>query len=187
MDKRLIHKEMTIDAIFESFPERAQMLAQALMSKGLQCVGCGASSWETLEAGMFSHGFSEEEIDEMVERLNAILQEELDLETIRMTKRAALKFTEFAKLEGKEGASLRFGIKPGGCSGFEYILDFATEKEPGDEVFTSFDVDIYVDKVSCPKLMGCEIDYIDGLNGSGFKVSNPQAKGSCSCGNSQTL
>ncbi|MCH9611671.1 MAG: Iron-sulfur cluster insertion protein ErpA [Chlamydiia bacterium] len=183
--KKKIDKGMRIDEIFSTFPERAQKLAQLMTNKGLACVGCGAAAWETLEAGMLSHGFDEEAIDQMVIDLNAILSQELDLDTIKMTERAAKKFREFAKLEGKEGAALRFGCKPGGCSGFEYVLDFEMEPGEHDEVFSSFDVGIFVNKEVLGRLLGCEIDYQDGLSGSGFKISNPNAKGSCSCGSSQ--
>ena len=55
----MIHKDMTIEEILTSFPQRSQMLAQEMMNAGLNCVGCGASVWETLEAGMLGHGFGE--------------------------------------------------------------------------------------------------------------------------------
>ncbi len=74
--KDQINREMTIEEIFSSFPQKAQKLAQELTNAGLHCVGCQAATWETLELGMMGHGMSEEAINRMVEKLNAILEEE---------------------------------------------------------------------------------------------------------------
>lgn len=176
---------MVISEIMGSFPEKSQKLAQEMTNAGLHCVGCGASTYETLEAGMLGHGMSDEEIDGLVERLNGILAEELDLTSITVTKRAATKFKAIAEAEGVPEAALRFGDKPGGCSGFEYVLDFSEEAEEGDVVFKSNGLEIHIEKDALSRLIGCEIDFLDGLNGSGFKISNPNVKGSCGCGSSQ--
>ncbi len=181
-----ITRDMTIEDIFSNFPQKGQKLAQEMTNRGLHCVGCGAATWETLEAGMLSHGFSEEEIDDLVERLNEILAEEIDLNTISMTKKAAEKFIEILKEEGKQGWSLRLGYKAGGCSGFEYVLDYSEKPRADDRVFPAHGIDIHVNEKEVSRLMGCEIDYTEGLNGSGFKISNPNVKGSCGCGKSQS-
>ncbi len=180
-----ITKEMTIESIFSQFPHKSQKLAQTMLNQGLHCVGCGAATWETLESGMLSHGFEIEEIDAFVDELNAILQETSDASTITLTPKAATKFLSILKDEGKEGWALRFGYKKGGCSGSEYVLDYSKQASATDQAFHSNGVDIHVAKEMLDTLLGCEIDYIDGLNGSGFRISNPQAKGSCGCGKSQ--
>lgn len=181
-----ITRDMTIEDIFSKFPQKSQKLAQEMTNRGLHCVGCGAATWETLETGMLSHGFSDEEIDDLVARLNEILSEKIDLNTISMTKKAAQKFIEILKEEGKEGWGLRFGDKAGGCSGFEYVLDYSEKPRSDDRVFPAHGIDIHINEKAVERLMGCEIDYVDGLNGSGFKISNPNAKGSCGCGKSQS-
>ena len=181
-----INKEMTIEEIFSRFPHKSQKLAQEMTNRGLHCVGCGAATWETLEAGMLSHGFSSEDIDEMVGRLNDILAEKVDLSTISMTKRAADKYRQILKEDGKEGWGLRFGDKAAGCSGFEYVLDYSQKAASDDETILSEGVEIHINKGDLSRLMGSEIDYVDGLNGSGFKISNPNVKGSCGCGKSQS-
>lgn len=181
-----ISKEMTIEEIFSRFPSKSQKLAQEMTNKGLHCVGCGAATWETLEAGMLSHGFSEEDIEDMVDTLNAILEEKVDLSTISLTKRAADKYRHILSEEGKEGWGLRFGDRAAGCSGFEYVLDYSEKAEEEDQVFISQEMEIHVHKNDVPRLIGSEIDYVDGLNGSGFKISNPNVKGSCGCGKSQS-
>lgn len=181
-----IIKEMTIEEIFSNFPTKSQKIAQEMTSAGLHCVGCSASTWETLEAGMYSHGYSQEDVEELVGRLNEILKEEADPSTITLTQRAAAKFKKILKEEGKEDWNLRFGDRPGGCSGYEYVLDFSKAPEEGDTVFSSHGVDIHVHESMIDRLLGCEIDFHEGLNGSGFKISNPNAKGSCGCGSSQS-
>lgn len=181
-----ISREMTIEDIFAKFPHKAQKLAQEITNIGLHCVGCQAATWETLEAGMLGHGYAEEEIDGLVDALNAILQEKVDLQSINLTKRAAEKFKEILEEEGKASWGLRFGDKAAGCSGFEYVLDFSKEPKADDAVFHSHGIDVHVNKGAVSRLMGCEIDYVEGLNNAGFKISNPNAKSSCGCGKSQS-
>lgn len=181
-----ISKEMTVEEIFSKFPHKSQRLAQEITNAGLNCVGCGASVWETLEAGMLGHGFAEEEIEGLVEKLNAILEEKVDTSTISMTKRAATKFREILEEEGKSGWALRFGDRAAGCSGFEYVLDYSERAKEDDRVFHSEGIEIHVHNPLVGRLLGCVIDFVDGLNGSGFKISNPNAKASCGCGKSQS-
>ena len=126
------------------------------------------------------------QIDALIHRLNEIAQETIDPSTITLTEVAARKFKDILKGDKKEGWGLRFGDKPGGCGGFEYVLDFAEKKDKDDVVFHSHGVCIYVHQKMVSRLMGSQIDYLEGLMGSGFKVTNPNVKGSCSCGNSQS-
>lgn len=181
-----VSREMTIEDIFSKFPHKSQRLAQEITNAGLHCVGCQAATWETLEAGMLSHGFPEAAIDQLVARLNAILSEKVDLNTITLTKRAADKFKQILAEDGKEGWGLRFGDKAAGCSGFEYVLDYSEKAKSDDQVFAAHGVEVHVNNLMVERLLGSEIDFIDGLNGSGFKVSNPNVKGSCGCGKSQS-
>ncbi|MCP5509824.1 MAG: iron-sulfur cluster assembly accessory protein [Chlamydiales bacterium] len=181
----MIERAMTIEEIFTKFPAKSQKLSHEMTSAGLHCVGCGAAVWETLEAGMLKHGFSDAAVDEMIHKLNAILQEEDATDTIKLTQRAATKFNEILETEKKAGYGLRFGDKPGGCGGFEYVLDFSQAPDEDDEIFISEGVQIFVKKAMLSRLLGSTIDYADGLMSGGFKVSNPNVKNSCSCGSSQ--
>ena len=185
-DMTTISKDMTIEDILSKFPQKAQKIAQELTNAGLHCVGCQAATWETLEAGMLGHGYEEAAIDKLVVSLNEILLQKVDVNAINLTKKAADKFKEILKEEGKEGWNLRFGDKAAGCSGFEYVLDFAEKAGEDDQTFPSHGIDVYVNKGAVGRLIGCEIDYVDGLNNSGFKITNPNAKGSCGCGKSQS-
>ncbi len=176
---------MTIGDIFSTFPHKSQRLAQAMTNAGLHCSSCSAATWETLEAGMMGHGMDQIAINKLVDQLNAILAEEIDLNTITVTARAAKKFREFAKEEGNENYALRFGDMAGGCGGFQYLLDFSEKAEPDDAVFTCEGLEIHIKKGMLGRLLGCVIDYVDGLQGAGFKISNPNVKSSCGCGTSQ--
>jgi iron-sulfur cluster assembly protein len=180
----MITRDMTIDDIFQKFPNKAQKLAQEMTNFGLHCVGCSASTWETVEAGMYGHGFNDEKIEKLLNNLNRVLEEKEDLTTITLTERAAKKFRGILEEEGKVGYGLRFGEKAAGCSGFEYSLDYAEKTEPGDTMFESQGIKIHVHFKSLGRLLGCTIDYVDGLQGAGFKISNPNVKSSCGCGTS---
>jgi hybrid cluster-associated redox disulfide protein len=113
---QLISKEMTIEEIFSRFPQKSQKLAQEMTASGLHCVGCGAATWETLEAGMLSHGFSPEDVDDMVDRLNGILAQNTDLSTIAMTKRAADNTAKFSRKMAKKAGDCALGTGPPGAA-----------------------------------------------------------------------
>lgn len=183
-NKPTINRHMTIEEIFSHFPHKAQRLGQEITNAGLHCVGCHAATWETLEAGMMGHGMTDEAIERLVKRLNALLEEEVDMETITLTPKAASKFKEFCAEEGKDGCALRFGVTAAGCSGFEYLLDFSEKAKPDDKVFESSGMQIHLSKALVPRLIGSVIDYVDGMHGSGFKVTNPNVKSACGCGTS---
>ncbi len=180
----MINQEMTIEEILSTYPQKSQKIAQALQNTGLNCVGCHASTWETLEMGMLGHGKTQKEIVELVELLNAILNEKVDATTITITERAAEKYRSILKSENKENYGLRFMEKAGGCSGFEYTLDYSEKALEDDTTYSSQGLEIHVPKAIEERLLGSEIDYIDGLQGAGFKISNPNVKSSCSCGTS---
>lgn len=179
-----ITRQMTIEEILGMFPYKAQRLSQEITNAGLHCVGCHAAVWETLEAGMMTHGKTDEQIDELTRRLNALLEEEVDLSSIRITPRGASKFLEILSDEGKQGWGMRFSEEMAGCNGFEYVLDFSEKSDAEDQIFESHGIEIHVKKAMVPRLLGSEIDYVEGLRGSGFKISNPNVRSSCGCGTS---
>jgi iron-sulfur cluster assembly accessory protein len=182
--EQMIHRNMTIEEIFKQFPNKGQKLAQEMTNAGLHCVGCSAATWETVEAGMYGHGMSDDQINHLIQKLNTILEEKEDLTTVTITKKAAEKYRQILAEEGKTGWGMRFGEKAAGCSGFEYFLDFSEKPKTGDLVLESNGIEIHIHHKSTERLMGSVIDYVDGLNGAGFKISNPNVKSSCGCGSS---
>jgi iron-sulfur cluster assembly protein len=183
-EKTIIQRNMTIEEILSLFPFKAQRLAQEITNAGLHCVGCSAATWETLEAGMLGHGKTQAEIDDLIGKLNALLEEEVDVSTISITKRAADKYLSILAEEGKQGWGVRFDERMAGCSGFEYVLDYSEKAAEDDEIFSSHGIEIHVKKQKVNRLLGSEIDFVDGLRGSGFKITNPNVRSSCGCGTS---
>ncbi|MFQ5961129.1 MAG: HesB/IscA family protein [Candidatus Methylomirabilales bacterium] len=102
---------------------------------------------------------------------------------VKVTEGAAAKLKDLMTKEGVEGQGLRVRVRGGGCSGYEYQLAFDTPKE-GDQVFEEGGVKVVVDPKSLLFLAGTEIDFQDGLTGTGFAIKNPNSKGSCGCGQS---
>lgn len=177
---------MTIEEILSLFPHKAERLSQEITQAGLHCIGCHAATWETLEAGMLGHGMTYDAIHRLVDRLNKLLQEETDPTTISITPRAAKKYLQILQEEGKQGWGIRFSEKMAGCNGFEYILDYSEKPLEDDEAFSCNGIAIHVSKKDKKNLLGAEIDYIEGLQNAGFKITNPNVRSSCSCGSSHS-
>ena len=103
-----------------------------------------------------------------------------------MTDKAVDKVKELLSAEAKVGYGLRVAVHGGGCSGFQYGLTFENVERPNDQVLDMHGLKVYVDAMSGMYLDGVSIDYIDSLDGSGFKIENPNASGTCGCGSSFT-
>ncbi len=87
--------------------------------------------------------------------------------------------------EGLAGHGIRIGVAGGGCSGFQYTMDFEKDAKDGDLVLDQTGgLKLYVDPMSAMYLQGVTVDYIQGLQGAGFKFINPNAKNTCGCGSS---
>jgi iron-sulfur cluster assembly protein len=103
---------------------------------------------------------------------------------IALTDKAAEKIGELlGSQESSEGQALRVAVRGGGCSGFQYALAFDRVKDD-DHVFEVGDVSVIVDKVSMQFVFGSEVDYVEGLQGAGFQVNNPNVVAACGCGSS---
>ena len=106
-------------------------------------------------------------------------------ETIALTDGAATKVAELIADEGSaEELALRVAVRPGGCSGYSYEMFFDSEIAEHDIVRTFGSVKVVVDPESAEKIFGATLDYRDGLNESGFHISNPNATRTCGCGSS---
>lgn len=103
---------------------------------------------------------------------------------VTITPKAAEKVKEFMKQEGKDDLFLRVYVSGGGCAGLSYGMGFEEKSDQDDAVIEEHGVKLLVDSYSSRYLSGTEIDYIDSLMGSGFKINNPNVTKSCSCGHS---
>jgi iron-sulfur cluster assembly accessory protein len=104
---------------------------------------------------------------------------------VTLTDRAATKIKELLSEQTGDQA-LRVAVRGGGCSGFQYALAFDARKDD-DHVFERDGVNVVVDKTSMQFVFGSEVDYVDGLQGAGFAVNNPNVEAACGCGSSFTV
>jgi len=100
------------------------------------------------------------------------------------TDSAASKVQKLIDEEAQEGLMLRVFVQGGGCSGFQYGFTFAESIDEGDTVVENAGVKLLVDPLSFQYLVGAEIDYVEGLEGSHFVIRNPNAVTTCGCGSS---
>jgi iron-sulfur cluster assembly accessory protein len=103
---------------------------------------------------------------------------ELTPKAVEMVKRTRAK-------EGLgDGYGLRVSVVGGGCSGFQYSMNFDVERNESDTVVQFDGVDVLIDEVSLPYVAGTTLDFVEGLHGAGFKFNNPKAARICGCGSS---
>lgn len=187
-----VTKEMTIEQVVNAYPEAAEII----QAYGLHCVGCHANPFETLEMGAARHGMDDATIASMLADVNEFVRQKQQEKTngaahdytndapITLTDKAALKLAELLKSQNKTGWGLKLAVVAGGCSGFTYQMSLAEAPGAGDKTIESGGVRVFIDPASAHRIAGAEIDYVESLQGAGFKVSNPQAKANCGCGKS---
>ena len=112
------------------------------------------------------------------------VQDEVTKQGVNLTEAAALKVGALISQEGRDDLRLRVAVQPGGCSGLKYQLYFDERSFDGDVVEEFGRVGVVTDKMSAPYLMGATIDFVDTIEKQGFTIDNPNATGSCACGDS---
>ena len=103
---------------------------------------------------------------------------------VTITPKAVEKIKEFMAEEKEHPEYLRVYVQGGGCSGLSYGMGFETKAEEDDTVIEENGVKLLIDSCSQDHLKGANVDYIESLMGSGFKINNPNVTKSCSCGHS---
>ena len=103
---------------------------------------------------------------------------------VSLTDGAAAKVKALLDGEGRDDLALRIAVQPGGCSGLRYQLFFDERSLDGDIVAEFSGVNVVTDRMSAPYLMGAKIDFVDTIEKQGFTIDNPNATGSCACGDS---
>lgn len=104
-------------------------------------------------------------------------------EPVTVTERAAARIASIMAGE-PPGSMLRISVEGGGCSGFQYRFDFTTERNDDDLVIEKAGATVLVDEISLPYMAGTELDWVEDLIGSAFKLKNPNAVANCGCGTS---
>ena len=112
------------------------------------------------------------------------VQSETTQSSVILTDVAAAKVKSLLEQEGRDDLQLRVAVQPGGCSGLRYQLFFDERSLDGDVVTDFGGVNVVVDRMSVPYLGGATIDFVDTIEKQGFTIDNPNAGGSCACGDS---
>ena len=112
------------------------------------------------------------------------VQNEVTTQGVILTEVAATKVGDLLSQEGRDDLRLRIAVQPGGCSGLRYQLYFDEREMDGDIVSAFNGVEVVTDKMSGPYLTGATIDFVDTISKQGFTIDNPNATGSCACGDS---
>ncbi len=186
-----ITKDTRISDILTHYPSKARTLARLMTDFGIHCVGCGASTHESLEQGVLGHGFSKSDLAELLDQLNQALDGEAPTPpaepgvfNLTLSASAADKVKQIMNEHGNPDAVLRVEVLAGGCSGYKYELRILEKAYNDDWLGQQDGVNIAVDPSGLNMINGIEIDYVDTLNESGFKFNNPNASQGCGCGKS---
>ena len=178
--KKQVTKEMTIASIIEKFP----YAADSLKARGIHCVGCGVSSFETLEQGVLGHGRLKEELDEILEEINSTI-EEMSGAIFVITERASKVILETMAEEDDEYIGLKIKVNTTCNCSFEYHFKFVKDFDEEDHLLEQHSLKVAIDKESLPLIKGTRMDYVMSVQGAGLKLSNPNSPegggGGCGC------
>ena len=124
------------------------------------------------------------ETAETTETTSATAPADVQTDQVNLSDAAASKVRALLEQEGRDDLALRVAVQPGGCSGLRYQLYFDDRSIDGDARFDFGGVGVVVDRMSTPYLGGAVIDFVDTIEKQGFTIDNPNATGSCACGDS---
>lgn len=184
----LIRKEMKVNEIILSFPPQAQKIRRTIRNFA---TFPNELPQESLETFLNKHGKNQSEIDPFVEKLNAILDEQVSIDQISFTAKASAKIKSLLNEENKNGWGIKYADQLAHCgAGFEYILEPCQGPTPNDITFYSQGIEIYTPRESIKRLIGSLIDYEEGFIDDnfqgflklGFTILNPNVKSTCDCG-----
>lgn len=184
----VIRKEMRVNDIVLSCPSKAQKIRRAIKNFAFFP---HELPQESLETFLTHNGKEQSDIDPLVQRLNAILKEETDVNRVTFSVEAAAMIKSVLQKEGKTGWGIKFADHPAACgAGFEYILEPCEKPSPEDIAFSSQGLEIYVPQACIKRLIGARIDFEEGYTDENFNgflklgctVVNPNIKSTCDCG-----
>lgn len=179
-----ITKDWTLGTVVKKHPGLLPVLGDA----GLPVNGCSMPAEDTLEQIALSQGWTEDKLNALLEKANQSVAENVTLKgkdgLMNVSQNAIDKIKDLMQKQDRKEYGLRLSVSPGGCAGYTYGLMFSKEANAEDEVLELAGVKFFVDGNNLSLLKGLEVDYVDGLQGAGFKITNPNAKRSCACGSS---
>lgn len=179
--KDFVTKDSTIGDIITNYPESAEVM----MKYGLHCFGCHVAYYETLEQGVAGHGMDPKIVPKLVKDMNEFIakskiEKPKNNDSIAVTLEAVKKILELQKKEKKDGYGLRFAIIANGCS-MMYAMNFEKDPNKDDFVIKQGKLNVFIDRESMQLVNGSTIDFVMSSQGTGFKITNPNAKGGCGC------
>ena|SRR3989344_2816062 len=182
--QQYVTKDMTMGDIVQKYPAAIEVM----LSNGLHCIGCHVSYWETLEQGTLGHGMSEEQMNKMIDDINKTISESISNteqgKQLILTKKATDKLKSLISTQKNNIKGLKITVSPGGCAGYHYDFELTSSKEDKETIIETEGVKVFIDQESLDMIKGSTIDYVEALQGAGFKVSNPSATSTCGCGQS---
>lgn len=173
--KVTITGDETIGEMVQQHPKSAGVM----LKYGLHCVGCHVNQYESVKQGAMGHGMPEDMVEKMIGEINDVLNK--TIETIEVTPNACEMIKAYAQEDGKENCGLRITVQDDHGS-FQYDMEFVETPQEGDEQFEFDSIKVFVGKESYPLLKGSEIDFVETLTESGFRIDNPNVKKGCGCG-----
>jgi len=176
--RQYVTKDVKIGELASKYPVAIGLL----FARGMHCVGCHASAFETLRQGAEAHGMKPVEVDALVEEINqTIAKDESELEEkcpdspVKITEAAGLQFAKIMDAEAKAGFGLRI-LKPQGGPAGRFEMDFEQTAGKDDLEFDCRGIRIIVSKQLEPEVRGAVIDFRETVQGAGFTIRNPNLK-----------
>ncbi|MFH1408430.1 MAG: iron-sulfur cluster assembly accessory protein [Nanoarchaeota archaeon] len=183
VEKELIHKDMTIGDAVKAYPQ----VANVFLKFGLHCVGCHVAYWETIEQGCRGHGMDERIMAKMIDEANRVVEETKkeikEGEEVHVSDSAFGRIKEVIDEQKEKGLFFRIEVVEGGCSGMSYNFMLDSKDKEDDFVLEKKGVKVAIDKKTRYLLKGAKIDWVETVQGSAFKINNPNANNECGCGN----
>lgn len=186
MEIPLLSKGTTVGDMQLTFPQAAAVMQRY----GFKAMGCSVAPTETIEKSALVQGLDQQAIEKMISDVNELIKKNPVPEAvakgtpIALTELAAKHVHQIMEGEGKQGWCLKVGATPGGCSGFQYEMEFVEKASDNDVIVDSQGIKVLFEKKAENVLRGITIDFREALNGAGFVMQNPNATASCGCGSS---
>ncbi len=169
----MVDEKITKDTIIAEALRICPDSGRLLFEQGVQCIGCGASAYETIEEGMLAHGKTPEEIEKIVDEINKLIPKKIYFSDFAITTKALDKLKKMISEADNEN-SLRIVVKPNSDNtDFEYDFSMVEKAEEGDVTIKKEGLIIHIEANSEKLLRGAVLDIVRTVDGEGFHIDNP--------------